>query len=148
MRPVRLGDLAVICGHRRRMFEEAGKDAVALDAMQAPFADWLRPRLEDGRYFGFVVEDGGTVIAGVGLMLLDWPPHPLHPESSSRGYVLNVFVEPAHRGRGIAVELMLAAEAEFRRRGVVYQVLHASDLGRPVYEGLGWEVSPEMGKAV
>jgi len=148
MRSVRPGDLAVICGHRGRMFEEAGKGPAALDAMKAPFADWLMPRLEDGRYFGFVVEDDGAVIAGVGLMLLDWPPHPLHPESCTRGYVLNVFVEPAYRGRGIAVELMLAAEAEFRRRGVVYQVLHASELGRPVYERLGWEVSPEMGKAV
>ena len=130
------------------MFAENGVDAASLDAMAAPFAAWLRERLEDGRYFGFMAEEDGAVIAGIGLFLLDWPPHYRHPESAQRGYILNVYVEPAYRGRGLAAELMERAEEEFRRRGVGFEVLHASEMGRPVYEKLGWSAMPEMGKVL
>jgi GNAT superfamily N-acetyltransferase len=147
-RPVEAGDLETICGHRRRMFAENDVSSAALDAMAEPFASWLGPRLADGRYFGLMAEDSGAVVGGIGLILLDFPPHFLHPGSGMRGYILNVYVEPSHRGRGLAKELVLRGEEEFRRRGVVFEVLHASAMGRPVYESLGWMAMPEMGKAL
>ena len=148
IRHVDAGDLAAICGHRRRMFAENESSLAALDAMAEPFAAWLAPRLADGRYFGFMAEDAGKVVAGIGLVLLDWPPGPNHPTSDVRGYILNVYVEPEFRGRGIARLLMQRAEEEFRARGVVYEMLHASGMGRPVYDGLGWSLTSEMGKAL
>ena len=138
--------MELICSHRARMFAEAGRPEDELRVMAEFFREWLRPRLEDGRYFGFLVEESGAVVAGIGLMLIDWPPHFLHPTSSQRGYVLNVFVEKEHRGRAIATELMFLAEQEFARRGVSYLVLHASEQGRPVYEKLGWRNTTEMCK--
>ncbi len=148
VRPVAPDDLELVCSQRRRMFAEAGRPEQELAPMTLAFRAWLRPRLADGRYFGFVVEDGADPVAGVGLFVLDWPPHFLHPESSERGYVLNVFVEPAHRGRGLATRLMELAEEECRWRGLQFMVLHASEMGRPVYEKLGWQAMPEMGKAI
>ena len=130
------------------MFEEAGFPASALDLMDESFPAWLAPRLGDGRYFGFVAEDEGAVAGGIGLVLLEWPPHPLHPTAEKRGYILNVFVEPEYRGRGLAQELMLRAEDEFRMRGVTFAVLHASAMGRPVYERLGWDATSEMSKGL
>ena len=147
-RTVEPRDLDTICAHRYRMFAENGVAIESLDAMREAFAAWLAPRLEDGRYFGFVLEHEGSVIAGVGLILLDWPPHFLHPRNAERGYILNVFVEPEYRGQGLAKKLMALADEEFRRRGVAFEVLHASGMGRPVYEGLGWIAMPEMGKAL
>ena len=75
-------------------------------------------------------------------MELDWPPHPLHPDQDRRGYVLNVYVEPAHRGQGIAKALMKAGETEFEKRGIDFLVLHATDAGRPLYEAMDW-ASPD-----
>ena len=123
---------------------EPAKLARAMDS----FAVWVAAGLEDDSYFGFMAEDAGVVVAGIGLMLIEWPPHPLHPESSHRGYILNLFVDPGYRRQGLAGRLMESAEAEFRRRGVSYAVLHASKMGRPVYEGLGWVESPEMAKVL
>jgi len=148
IRALRVEDAAAICTHRYRMFAEMGFDIARLDAMREPFAGWLKPRLEDGRYFGFVAEDAGVVVAGIGLLLLDWPPGPNHPTSDVRGYILNVYVEPEFRRHGIARTLMQRAEEEFLARGVVYEMLHASTIGRPVYEGLGWTMTNEMGKAL
>jgi GNAT superfamily N-acetyltransferase len=146
VRRVERGDAELISSHRRRMFAEDGRPQEELDAMSGPFLAWIEERLADGRYVGFLVEEAGQVIAGIGLMVIDWPPHFLHPASSQRGYICNVFVEREHRGKGLAAMLMERAEEEFRRRGVTYLVLHASKLGRPVYERLGWQNTAEMAK--
>lgn len=147
-RPVECGDLETICGHRRRMFAENDVNIEALDAMAEPFRAWLDPRLADGRYFGLMAEEDGAIAGGIGLILLDFPPHFLHPESGLRGYILNVYVEPSHRGQGLAKEMVLRGEDQFRERGVVFEVLHASRMGKPVYDSLGWMAMPEMGKAL
>lgn len=139
-------DLDLICRHREEMFRDAGTGDDVLASMTGHFREWLRPRLANGSYFGYVMLDQATPIAGIGLMLIDWPPHPAHPMQDQRGYVLNVFVEPSHRKRGLARELMQLADAEFARRGVTYAVLHATEKGRPLYQGLGWSGTTEMAK--
>ena len=148
IRPVQPEDLAAICVHRRRMFGEMGVDAATLDLMDVPFAEWLAPRLEDESYFGFVVEDEGAAVAGIGLRLIDWPPNPHHPVGDQRGAILNLFVDPEYRGRGIAQDLMRRSEEEFRARGMVFAVLNASAMGRPIHEKLGWVTTSEMWKAL
>jgi GNAT superfamily N-acetyltransferase len=148
IRPVGTDDFAVICGHRRLMFAEMGTEAATLDAASESYAVWLAPRLVDGRYFGFLAEDEDAVIGGVGLRLTDFPPGPLHPRSDQRALVLDVYVQPAYRERGIAMELMTRAEMELRERGVEYAVLQASKMGRPLYEKLGWGATNEMGKVL
>jgi GNAT superfamily N-acetyltransferase len=117
-----------------------------LRAMTAAFRQWLEPRLKDGRYFGYIAEIEGAAVAGIGLMIIDWPPHPSHPQEDKRGYVLNVFVEPTHRGRGLARMLMQLGEAEIGRRGVSFAILHATRMGRPLYEKIGWAQTSEMSK--
>lgn len=131
-------DLDLVCRHREEMFRDAGTPDVDLAVMSQHFARWLRPRLADGTYFGFILTAAGEPAGGVGLMLIDWPPHPLHPSSDSRGYVLNLFVEPEHRRKGLARRLMRLAEEELSKRGVSYMVLHATEKGRPLYSELGW----------
>lgn len=139
-------DLYVIIVHRRKMFEDMGTDPATLDLMARAFTVWLKPRLEDGRYFGYIVEENGAVIAGIGMMLLDWPPHALHPESSQRGYILNLFVEPEHRAKGIATTLTKLAESDLQARGMTYAILHASTKGRALYQKFGWSSTSEMAK--
>lgn len=140
-------DIDHICRHRENMFREAGKTEDLLASMAGPFSSWLEPRLADGRYFGFMAElDRKGVIGGVGMMVLDWPPHPLHPEDGRRGYVLNVFVEKEHRARGIAKALMAECDAECKRQGLQYAILHPTMMAKPMYEQLGWANTNEMAR--
>jgi ribosomal protein S18 acetylase RimI-like enzyme len=128
------------------MFREAGRDEQVLQTMTTHFLAWLQPRLDNGTYFGFVAMDNEIPVAGIGLMLIDWPPHPSHPDQGSRGYVLNVYVEPGHRRRGIAQMLMEYADAAFAKHGVHFAILHATEMGRDLYAGLGWNGTTEMAK--
>ena len=149
LRPITTDDLELVCRHREAMFRasaRAGRSEETLQEMTRAFRVWLEPRLADGSYFGFVIEDGGVPVAGIGLMVIDWPPHPSHPSDSRRGYVLNVYVEPTHRKQGLARRLMDLADAELRRRGVTFAILHATAMGRPLYERLGWTATSEMSK--
>ena len=58
--------------------------------------------------------------------------------------MVNVFVDPAWRRRGLARELMEAVIAWGRSEGLARLVLHASADGRPLYEELGFEPTSEM----
>lgn len=149
IRPITPDDLELICRHREEMFRDSGRPEEALAPMTENFRRWLEPRLNDGSYFGMIVLDGDDKpIAGVGLMLIDWPPHPSHPMEDKRGYVLNVYVEPEYRRRHIANMMMELAEEEFRRRGVTYAILHSTTKGKPLYANMGWGGTTEMAKAL
>jgi len=147
-RRLTLSDHGMICTQRETMFLEAGGDPAQLQLMTEHFRPWLHQRLSDDRYYGFALMDADQPVAAIGLMSIDWPPHPSHPTQDLRGYVLNVFVDPAYRRRGLASALMNLADAEFARRGIGYAVLHATDVGRPVYEALGWAATAEMAKTL
>jgi GNAT superfamily N-acetyltransferase len=148
VRPVAPSDLTLICRHREEMFREAGRTEADLAAMAPPFRRWLEERLADGRYFGFISMDRDRPVGGVGLMVIDWPPHPSHPLDDRRGYVLNLFVEPTYRGRGVARGLMEEAERVFAQRGLRYVILHATEMGQPLYEQSGWLRTSEMAKSL
>lgn len=146
LRSVLTTDIDLICRHREEVFRESGIGEVLIAEMSISFRSWLKIRLADGRYFGFIAETDGKPVGGVGLMEIEWAPHPEHPRQDKRGYVLNVFVEPLHRRRGIARALLNAADHEFRTRGLTYLVLHATKSGQSMYEVLGWARTSEMAK--
>lgn len=147
-RPLSPADVDLVCHHRTAMFRDMGRDERLVAEMMGPFRAWLESRLGDGTYFGFVVEDRSVPVAGLGLLVNEWPPALAHPASDRRGYILDVYVEPTHRRRGIARTLVLDALAEFRRRDITYVSLHASDFGRPLYESLGFTATTEMGMSL
>jgi ribosomal protein S18 acetylase RimI-like enzyme len=138
-------DAAVITHHRRRMFVDAGRqDNRVLDVMAEYFKPWVETRLADGRYIGWLTSENGTVVAGAGLIVLDWPPHPLDPRQDKRGYLLNVYVEPEHRRKKLASQLIDQALAEARKQKIRVVALHSTDEGRPLYESNGFRRTNEM----
>jgi GNAT superfamily N-acetyltransferase len=96
------------------------------------FKDWLKPGLDDGAYFGWIAQVDGIDVAGLRMMVIDWPPHPSHPLQARRGYILNVFVEPFRRGQGLAQMLMKIAMEEAKRRDLEYLILHATAMAMPM----------------
>jgi len=119
------------------------KDAI-LDIMSRAFEPWIRERIAEGKYLGWIVEDDGRVAGSAGMLVVDWPPHPLHPEDNRRAYFLNVFVEPEFRKRGLAHSLIEQCLTEARQRGIRVVTLHSSDAGRSVYEKFGFRPTSEM----
>lgn len=138
-------DAKLITHHRRRMFVDAGRaDNQVLEAMARNFEPWVARMIEDGKYIGWLTSDGDRPVAGAGLMLLDWAPHPLDPHSTQRGYLLNVYVEPEYRRKRLASQLIEYALAEARRRKIRVVALHSTEAGRRLYESNGFRGTNEM----
>ncbi|MFT6657020.1 GNAT family N-acetyltransferase [Maritalea sp.] len=147
-REIRTSDLDLICHHRFEMFRDIGAPLSKIEEMIVEFRKWLNPRLHSGEYFGFILEENGKPAGGIGLSIIDWAPHVLHPKEHLRGYISNVYVEHHCRRQGIASRLMELGEAELKGRGATLVVLHASDAGREIYDKSGWKQSSEMIKHV
>ncbi len=137
-------DASLITAQRRAMFEEAVVPTPpTLDAMASNFEPWVRERLENRSYLGWIVEEDGRAVAGAGLWIMDFPPHFLHTETG-RGYLLNFYVAPAYRGRGVARDLLAVSVEAARRLGLRVVTLHASRFGKPLYEQNGFHLNNEM----
>ena len=146
--PIRQGtldDVETVVAHRRAMFREMGyRDEQALDKMCEAFRPWLERRMQRNEYLAwFAVGQSGTIAAGLGLWLMDWPPHMIGP-GAARGNILNVYTRPESRRMGLARRLMDAALAWCLLNRIRAVILHASDDGRRLYESLGFEATNEM----
>jgi hypothetical protein len=85
------------------MFLDMGHpDDDAMQRMCEAFRPWVERKMRAGEYLAwFAVDSGGAIAAGLGLWLMDWPPHMLGP-GPWRGNILNVYTRPESRRLGLA----------------------------------------------
>jgi len=145
IRPATLADAETIVAHRRAMFLEMGySDDDAMHQMLRAFLPWLLNKMEAGEYLAwFAIGTDNEIAAGLGLWLMDWPPHMLGP-GRWRANVLNVYTRPDSRRQGLARQLVETALAWCRSNQLSTVILHASDAGRPLYASMGFQPSTEM----
>jgi GNAT superfamily N-acetyltransferase len=126
------------------MFSEMGfRDVAALDAMEATSVPFIKSGLADGSYRGWLVENADGVVAGGAVLIIGFPSSPQDP-ATRRAWILNMYTEPAYRGRGLARSIMEAMISWCREQGFGWVSLHASDAGRPLYEKLDFKSTNEM----
>ncbi|MDZ4669820.1 MAG: GNAT family N-acetyltransferase [Phototrophicales bacterium] len=137
-------DMTAIIQQRHEMFVEMGFGTPeSLTQMDIHFEKWLRPRLISQEYIAWVACDGETVVAGLGLWIMDWIPAP-DGITFVRPYVCNVYTEPSHRKQGIARQLVEIMLDYCKACGYPRVRLHASIFGKPIYEALGFIPTNEM----
>jgi GNAT superfamily N-acetyltransferase len=149
IRAVRPGDASAIARQRARMFADLGALAEAdIGPLEAATRAQLEPLIDTGEYFGWLAVDEGDggdgIVAGVGAFLQRLLPRGRDLGVRRQAYVLNVYTEPAHRRRGLSTRLVQETIAWCRAHEVTRVTLHASTLGRPVYERLGFAATNEM----
>lgn len=148
IRRATLSDADALVRHRLRMFEDMGvspADSDTAAAVGTRYRSWLAELMPAGGYVGWVVEDadaeGRPIVAGGGATLIPWPPGPRYP-GTRLAFAYNVYTEPEHRGRGLARQIMHALHAFCREEGIGSVALNASTFGQPLYESLGYQVTP------
>jgi len=152
LREATSSDLQLLARHRASMFRDMGKLATTGEADLARATEsYLRNALPRGEYLAWIANSSGPTgepVGGAGVQLRPILPRPgtaageleLGPEA----IVLNVYVEPGWRRRGVAEALMRAVLSALAERGISRIVLHASDDGRRLYERLGFVLTNEM----
>lgn len=144
LRDASLSDIPEILRHRRGMYEDMGiTDAIALDAMIPLSAAFLSNAMADGSFRAWLACERERVAGGGAVLISPWLAHPYDLECR-RATIINVYVYPEYRRRGIARQLMHEILAWCKAEGLARVCLHASDQGRHLYETLGFEPSNEM----
>jgi len=145
IREATIADAETIIRHRREMFFDMGhNDDAVLDELVKSFRPWLVDKMSRQEYRGwFAIAEDGSVAAGAGLWLMNWPPG-LQTSEPWRGNILNVYTERAHRRQGLARTLVTAARDWCGAQGIHVVILHSSDQGRTLYESLGFQPTNEM----
>jgi GNAT superfamily N-acetyltransferase len=142
-------DIPTLVSHRRKMFEDMATlkgeqhDRAGLEAMDAAYAVLLRYEIPAGSTRVWVIEDHSWIAASGALKFTDWLPR---PDGQRRGlvYVHSVYTIPEYRRQGLARRILQAMIDYCRENGWPRISLHASDMGRGLYEELGFTPTNEM----
>jgi GNAT superfamily N-acetyltransferase len=145
IRPARVPDVEDLIRHRRMMWSELGcRDKTALDLMEAAARQYFPAAIAEGSYRGFLAEHAlGTLLGGGGIAISPWPGV-LGQAQPRRATILNVYVEPEHRRKGVARALLATMIAWCKANQFAHVSLHASEAGRSIYERLGFKATDEM----
>jgi GNAT superfamily N-acetyltransferase len=137
-------DVPEILRQRRGMYEDMGfKDAATVSAMVSTCKPYLTTALADGSFRSWLALEGKHIVGGGAVLINPWPSHPYDLECR-RATILNLYVYPEFRRKGIARQLMRRMMDWCREQGFAAVYLHASEDGKPLYEALGFEPTSEM----
>jgi len=105
---------------------------------------WIRKQLSGGKLVGLIVKAPDGRVAGSGcIWIRDEQPRPTSMRLEVP-YLMSMYTEKEFRRRGVAKLIVKGALEWCRKHRYDRLVLHASKLGRPIYESLGFEPSTEM----
>lgn len=118
-------------------------DAAEREAFRAACEVSLEAAMRDGIVLGWLAYDGERAVGTATLMLLPTLPRLGSRGGERDGRVRNVYVDPAYRRRGIARQLMRVLLEDARQARVDRLALGASDMGRGLYEQLGFVIKDD-----
>lgn len=145
LRPASPEDDTLIAQNFKLMWQDYELDKILRE-------DWLEDTLEfiqnarkHLQYAAFIAELAGKDVGSAACQLFSGPyPMGFQVDKRQYGYIWGVYVAPDYRGQGIAKALTQACVAYLKDIACTKVLLHASPMGKPVYEKLGFEPSNEM----
>ena len=101
-----------------------------------------REYFENGNQTTVLALDDEKAIGCASLAYIMVMPTFDHP-TGARAHLMNVYTTPEHRRRGISKKMIEMLIDEAKEKGVTEISLDATEMGRPLYESLGFEASHE-----
>lgn len=101
--------------------------------------------LADGSHYALVVRNGDDICGCGAVCFYDEMPSPDNP-SGLCGYLMNIYIRPVYRKRGLAHELVAHLVAECRRRDAGKIYLETTGAARHLYRTAGFRPMHDMMK--
>jgi len=136
-------DAAILAEYRFKMFNEIFPDE-GLAKRKAEIIDecnrYYLNDINNKSHYSIIALIGKTAVGCGTILLEERPPNPKHKTNLS-AYILNIYVDAGHRGKGIAKKIMEHLHEYARSIGVRRIGLHASRFGYGLYKGLGYKIN-------
>ena len=110
---------------------------VDMSEVEATSREYYREALADGSHTAYLAFDDGAFVGAGGVSYYRVMPT-FHNPSGRKAYIMNMYVRPACRRRGIATRMLDLLVEDAKRRGIQCISLEATDAGRPLYEKYGF----------
>jgi len=147
IRQANIEDIPLLLAWRKAMMRDITNcDEAQIAASVAAFTPWLEGMMaQPGRVMTFIGAADGEPCACAMVWVHEWYPG-LGDIATQRGYILNVYTEPAWRRRGFAGQLVRQCVDWLRQQDIRIVSLHASPHGQSVYANQGFHAPtmPEM----
>lgn len=104
------------------------------------FVAYSRKYFEEGDQTTVIALDGDEVIGCASMSYIWIMPTFSHP-SGKRAHLMNVYTRENHRRQGISKHMVSMLIDEAKEKGATEISLDATDMGRPLYESLGFVAS-------
>src|ERR1043166_1078578 len=138
------GDARALAALRAFFRAEERTLAETQDEFVARCDTWMqRALVERERWAAWVAEIDGRAVGCAWAQRIEKLPNPT-AEPETHVYVTSVFVQPAHRGRGIGERLVRSALAWAETHDVDSIILWTRERSRPLYERLGFTSAPTI----
>ena len=141
----KVDDVGILVKHRLGMFSDMHPELVKeVQASEEQSRQWIKEEMSDGALVGFIVrtEDGQAAGSGC-LWIKKEQPNPTHPHLEAP-YLLSMYTERSFRRQGVARLIVKTAIAWSKEHGYDRINLHATDVGKPLYEEFGFKPTNEM----
>lgn len=99
-----------------------------------------RRYFESGEQTTVIASDGETLVGCASLSYTWIMPTFSHP-TGNRAHLMNVYTRADYRRRGISKKMVEILIDESKENGVTEISLDATEMGRPLYESLGFKAS-------
>ena len=130
-------DVESLVDLRVAFLNEVAAEAAEDPQLRQAVREYFAAALGMGEFVSYLAEANGAVIAASGMVFHHHPPSPANP-SGREAFIMNMYTVPAHRGRGIATQLLRRLLDYARHQGCGSAVLHALPKGRSIYERAGF----------
>jgi GNAT superfamily N-acetyltransferase len=146
LRRATIQDLDILVEQRRNMFEDLRhRTSLEHKVGDSSYRKFVKEMMRKGRFVGFLAETkDGEVIAGACVWIRDIQPHPGKISPRKGPYLMSVYTAPKFRRLGLATRLVKETMEWAKKNGFMQMTLHASRMGRQLYQDLGWERTWEM----
>lgn len=139
IRQANINDLPLLMQWRMTVLNEVFSIPENTDLSELKTANerYYKTALSDGTHIACFAENNGNVIGCGGICLHTETPSPDNPNGKC-AYLMNVFVSPEYRGKGYGKELIQWLIRKAREKGANKIYLESSEIGRKIYEIMGF----------
>lgn len=135
VRIAKIEDIPLIVKNRVNfMLEIQGeKSQEQIEVLQIELTKYLSSAIPRGEFLAFIAEYQGLPVSFGGLVIQVIPPTFTNIDGKI-GYILNMYTQKEHRGRGLCSKIMEQIILEAKQLKLNKLYLNATDDGYPIYQ--------------
>ncbi|KXT65972.1 GNAT family N-acetyltransferase [Streptococcus gallolyticus] len=142
-----LSDLEILVSTRVNVLRSANQLDLSVDMKEVEKSSRLyyQEALASDNHTAFLVYNADDSVIGAGAVSYYQVMPTYHNPSGKKAYIMNMYVAPEHRRKGIATKLLDLLIADSKERGIDHITLEATQMGRKLYENYGFsQMQDEM----